>query len=86
MALARAVAGDPKILLADEPTGNLDGTTGEQIIELMFDLHDRRGTTLVLITHDNELAEMCDRVVRLKDGLIDGVHEGTRMGRKAVAR
>jgi len=86
VALARAVAGDPKILLADEPTGNLDGTTGEQIIELMFDLHDRRGTTLVLITHDNELAEMCDRVVRLKDGLIDGVHEGTRMGRKAVAR
>lgn len=85
VALARAVAGDPKILLADEPTGNLDGTTGEQIIELMFDLHDRRGTTLVLITHDNELAEMCDRVVRLKDGLIDSVHEGTRIGRKAAA-
>ena len=56
VALARAVAGDPEILMADEPTGNLDAATGEQIVELMFDLHRRRGTTMVLITHDNELA------------------------------
>lgn len=76
VALARAVAGDPEILMADEPTGNLDAKTGEQIIDLMFDLHRRRGTTLVLITHDNELAEMCDRVVRLKDGQVEAVHEG----------
>jgi len=76
VALARAVAGDPEILMADEPTGNLDAKTGAQIIDLMFDLHRRRGTTLVLITHDNELAEMCDRVVRLKDGQVEAVHAG----------
>lgn len=76
VALARAVAGDPAILMADEPTGNLDATTGEQIITLMFDLHKRRKTTMVLITHDQELARRCDRVVRLRDGKIDGVGKG----------
>jgi len=76
VALARAVAGDPKILLADEPTGNLDGATGEQIIDLMFDLHRRRGTSLVLITHDGDLAERCDRVVRLRDGQIESDQPG----------
>jgi putative ABC transport system ATP-binding protein len=86
VALARAVAGDPKILLADEPTGNLDGTTGDQIIELMFDLHDKRGTTLVLITHDPDLAEACDRVVRLKDGLIDSIEPGRRAKQTAAAQ
>jgi putative ABC transport system ATP-binding protein len=86
VALARAVAGDPKILLADEPTGNLDGTTGDQIIELMFDLHEKRGTTLVLITHDTELAEACDRVVRLKDGLIDAIEPGRRAKQTAAAQ
>jgi len=84
--LARAVAGDPQILLADEPTGNLDGTTGDQIIELMFDLHDKRGTTLVLITHDTHLAEACDRVVRLKDGLIDSIEPGRRASNRAAAQ
>lgn len=86
VALARAVAGDPKILLADEPTGNLDGTTGDQIIELMFDLHDKRGTTLVLITHDTHLAEACDRVVRLKDGLIDSIEPGRRATNRTAAQ
>jgi len=86
VALARAVAGDPQILMADEPTGNLDGTTGDQIIELMFDLHDRRGTTLILITHDTELAESCDRVVHLKDGLIDRVEPGRRAAQRAAAQ
>lgn len=86
VALARAVAGNPKILLADEPTGNLDGTTGEQIIDLMFDLHDKRDTTLVLITHDNDLAEACDRVVRLKDGLIDSIAPGARAPLRAAAQ
>jgi len=86
VALARAVAGDPQILLADEPTGNLDGTTGDQIIELMFDLHDKRGTTLVLITHDTHLAEACDRVVRLKDGLIDSIEPGRRASKRTAAQ
>ncbi len=72
VALARAFAAEPKILLADEPTGNLDGGTGQQIIELLFELHDRHNTTLVLITHDLKLAARCERVVRIADGLIVG--------------
>ena len=70
VALARALATDPELLLADEPTGNLDGTTGETIIELLFDLTKRRGSTLLLITHDPALAERCDRTVMLRDGEI----------------
>jgi putative ABC transport system ATP-binding protein len=72
VALARAFAVKPKILLADEPTGNLDGGTGQQIIELLFELHDKSDTTLMLITHDLNLANRCDRVVRIADGLIIG--------------
>ena len=72
VALARAFAIEPKILLADEPTGNLDGCTGNQIIELLFQLHDQHKTTLVLITHDLKLAARCERVVRIADGLIVG--------------
>ncbi len=71
-ALARAFVAEPKLLLADEPTGNLDGTTGQAIIELMFELRARAGTTMVLITHDRALAGRCDRVVHLADGLIVG--------------
>lgn len=70
VALARAVCTEPKILLADEPTGNLDGATGELIIDLMFELHDAHNTTLVLITHDDELARKCDRVIRVEDGRV----------------
>ncbi|WP_225770787.1 ABC transporter ATP-binding protein [Inquilinus sp. Marseille-Q2685] len=69
-ALARAFAADPDVILADEPTGNLDGETGRQVIELMFDLSRRRGATLLLITHDPALAARCDRIVRLVDGRI----------------
>ena len=72
VALARAFAVKPKLLLADEPTGNLDGATGHQIIDLLFDLHDRYNTTLMLITHDMTLAGRCDRIIRLADGLIAG--------------
>jgi putative ABC transport system ATP-binding protein len=70
VALARAFAAEPKILLADEPTGNLDGETGKTIMDLLFDLHDRAATTLLLISHDPALAERCDRVVTLADGKI----------------
>ncbi len=71
VALARAVVARPDILLADEPTGNLDGATGDQIIDLIFRLHAERGATLVLITHDPSLAARCDRVVGLSDGRIE---------------
>ncbi|MCV2872233.1 ATP-binding cassette domain-containing protein [Defluviimonas sp. WL0050] len=72
VALARAAAPRPAIFLADEPTGNLDGSTGEAIMELLFGLRDRHGATLVLVTHAPELAARCDRVVRLMDGQIAG--------------
>ena len=71
VALARALAPAPRILLADEPTGNLDEATGAQIVSLMFRLARERGTTAVLVTHDPDLAEACDRVVRLRSGRIE---------------
>ena len=71
VALARALAPDPAILVADEPTGNLDEATGKQIVDLLFSKHAERGMTLVLVTHDTSLAERCDRVVRLRSGRID---------------
>jgi putative ABC transport system ATP-binding protein len=72
VALARAHAPNPAILMADEPTGNLDETTGQHIIDLLFASHKERGTTLVLVTHDAALAQRCDRIVRLRSGRIDG--------------
>ena len=71
VALARALAPDPAILVADEPTGNLDDTTGKQIVDLLFTKHAERGMTLVLVTHDSALAHRCDRVVRLRSGRIE---------------
>lgn len=70
VALARAAVPRPAILLADEPTGNLDGANGQAIMDLLFGLRDRYGATLVLVTHSPELAARCSRVVRLADGLI----------------
>jgi putative ABC transport system ATP-binding protein len=72
VALARATVAEPPLLLADEPTGNLDRGTGGQVMDLLFGLRKRLGTTLLLITHDPLLAERCGRVVRMEDGLIAG--------------
>ncbi len=72
-ALARAFAPEPALLLADEPTGNLDHATGESVIDLLFTLRQRTGTTLLLITHDRELAARCDRQVHLADGRVGEV-------------
>ena len=72
VALARALAPHPAILVADEPTGNLDEATGKQIVDMLFTKHAERGMTLVLVTHDSSLAQRCDRVVRLRSGRIDG--------------
>ena len=71
VALARALAPQPAILVADEPTGNLDEATGAEVIELLFRGHTQRGTTLVLVTHDASLAARCDRVVKLRSGRIE---------------
>jgi len=71
VALARALAPDPAIIVADEPTGNLDEATGGEIIELLFRGHRERGTTLVLVTHDTALAARCDRVLHMHSGRIE---------------
>ncbi len=70
VAIARALAPDPAILVADEPTGNLDETTGASIVDLLFALKRERGATLVLVTHDAGLAAKCDRTIRLRSGQI----------------
>ncbi len=81
VALARAVAPQPDILLADEPTGNLDTETGAKVIDLLFGLQRRRGATLLLITHDPALARSCDRIIHLADGQIT-YEEATRQAAK----
>jgi putative ABC transport system ATP-binding protein len=73
LAIARAIVNSPRLLLADEPTGNLDSTTGEKIIELLFSLNKENGSTLVIVTHDHELAARCDMQVVIKDGQILGI-------------
>jgi len=76
VALARAFVTEPKILLADEPTGSLDQATGDAIIELLFLLQRHSGTTLILVTHAPDLAARCTRIVQLADGRIDGIDGG----------
>jgi putative ABC transport system ATP-binding protein len=72
VAIARAFAGNPDVLFADEPTGNLDQKPGHRIVDLLFDLNREQGTTLILVTHDAELAAYCDRVLELDDGRLQG--------------
>ena len=71
VALARALAPAPKVLIADEPTGNLDGATGRQVADLLFQRQQEKGLTLVLVTHDPKLAERCDRTVPVRSGRIE---------------
>lgn len=73
VAIARAIAPDPNVLIADEPTGNLDDQTGAAIISLLFELQARKGATLILVTHDLELAGRCDRTIRIRSGQIDSI-------------
>ena len=68
VALARAFAPNPQLVLADEPTGNLDAATGQQVIDLMFDLNAKQGTTLLLVTHDEAIAARCGRILRIQSG------------------
>jgi putative ABC transport system ATP-binding protein len=70
VAIARALINDPGLLLADEPTGNLDSTTGSEIMQLILDLREERGMTVIIATHDPVVASRCGRVVRLRDGKV----------------
>jgi lipoprotein-releasing system ATP-binding protein len=70
-AIARALAGQPKVLLADEPTGNLDAANGQGVLELLRDLNRERGLTMILVTHDQQIAQQADRVVRLAEGRME---------------
>jgi putative ABC transport system ATP-binding protein len=73
VALARAFVSEPALLFADEPTGNLDSETGEKVVELMFTLTRQQGSAVVLVTHDDRLAQRCDRLLRMVDGRLEGV-------------
>lgn len=73
--IARALVNNPQIIFADEPTGNLDSSTGKKIEELLFDLNKNKGITLIIVTHDPDLAARCDRQVHVRDGLIVGGDE-----------
>ena len=75
--IARAIVNRPQIIFADEPTGNLDSVTGEKVIKLLFDLNQKRGVTLIIVTHDEDLAKRCNRQIRIADGKIvaDSQHE-----------
>ena len=74
--IARALVGNPRIIYADEPTGNLDSNTGEMVEKMLFDLNEQKGITIVFVTHDSELAAKCTRVIELKDGEI--IHENDK--------
>jgi len=86
VALARALANDPPIVLADEPTGNLDSSNGRHIMDLLRSIHDRRGSTIVLVTHDAELAAMADARLALRDGRVVENVQGFRARAKAGER
>ena len=70
VAIARSLANDPEVILADEPTGNLDTKTGEQILALLSELHMKEGKTLIIVTHDNYIAKKAERIIELKDGVV----------------
>lgn len=79
VAIARALVTRPSILVADEPTGNLDTENGEAIAQLLFNLNKTNGTTLLMVTHDEDLAKRCQRIVRLKDGEIKAIEKGAKL-------
>lgn len=85
LAIARAIVTNPKIILADEPTGNLDSATGDKVIDLLFDLHRNNGTALVIVTHDHDIAKRCDIRVFVKDGQIEKVEGVTKAWAGAIS-
>ena len=84
LAIARAIVNEPAILFADEPTGNLDSTTGDVIEDLLFGYTKKNGTTLIVVTHDPELAQKCDIQIRIKDGKIESVTDREQATKKSA--
>ena len=82
VAIARALINDPEIVLADEPTGNLDTKTGWEIVQLMKRLNEEKGQTFIVVTHDPHIAETAHRIVHLKDGVVEGIKEAPRGNRE----
>lgn len=86
LAIARAIVNKPRLIFADEPTGNLDSTNGDAIIKLLFGLNKTMGSTLIIVTHDDELAAKCQMQITLKDGKIESIKGGKKPIRKATVR
>lgn len=86
LAIARAIVNKPSIIFADEPTGNLDSTTGEVVEDLLFGLNKQQGSTLIIVTHDTDLAEKCDMQIYIKDGKIGRIVGGGRIANTASAK
>jgi len=85
LAIARAIVTKPNLIFADEPTGNLDSTTGEKIINLLFELNKSLGSTLIVVTHDHELAAKCNIIITLKDGAVVSVENNETPKQKAIS-
>lgn len=83
LAIARAIVGEPSIIFADEPTGNLDSVTGERVEELLFQYNREKGVTLVIVTHDEDLSARCDIIIRVKDGKVESIQENKQLEGKA---
>lgn len=86
LAVARAIVNSPRILFADEPTGNLDSATGEKIEDLLFGYNKKSGSTLIIVTHDSDLAAKCDIQIRIKDGTIESIIEPAKQHQAAPVR
>ena len=78
MALARAFANDPEVIIADEPTGNLDSVTGKLIMEILAEYHKKQGGTMVVVTHDQKIANYAEAIVNIEDGRIIGNHSSAK--------
>jgi len=86
VAIARALINNPKVVFADEPTGNLDSTTGQEIVKLLRKLNKEQGTTMIIVTHDESLIQFADRMARIKDGKISELTKGSKEGRSSESK
>lgn len=86
LAIARAIVNRPRIIFADEPTGNLDSATGEKVEDMLFGYNRDNGVTLIIVTHDQDLAKKCDMLINIKDGQVESIVDTTSLEKKPLAR